>query len=114
MSAQKNDVGFVFGWRHEHRMRNSFDLKRARGLRLVGWRGRRTGTGRGAGALSGDGDEPLRVGGPMPSAAHAAVTLAVPAAAGGEIGFGIGGNERRNQRPTEEHQQRDGDGAAHL
>jgi hypothetical protein len=46
--------------------------------------------------------------------AHPAVALTFSAAAGGQIRAGIYGDERRNQRPTEEHQQRDGDGAAHC
>jgi hypothetical protein len=45
--------------------------------------------------------------------AHSAVAFAYYAAADGQIRAGINGEERRNQRPTEEHHQRDGDGAAH-
>jgi hypothetical protein len=45
--------------------------------------------------------------------AHPAVAFAFSAAAGGQIRAGINGDERRNQRPTEEHHQRDCNGAAH-
>jgi hypothetical protein len=44
---------------------------------------------------------------------HHAVMLAVSAAASGQIRVGIGGQQRRNQRATEEDHQRDCDSAAH-
>jgi hypothetical protein len=45
--------------------------------------------------------------------AHAAMMLAMTAATGGKAGLGVWGNEGRDQHPTEDHQQRECDRAAH-
>jgi len=44
---------------------------------------------------------------------HHAVVLAVPAAAGGKTGLGVGRKERRDQHPAEQGEERDCDGAPH-
>lgn len=49
---------------------------------------------------------------PVPPA-HAAMLAVLAAATGGVICLSVQDKHRRNQRPTEEHHQRDGDGAAH-
>jgi len=55
----------------------------------------------------------LLISGALPHPMHHAVMLAVSAAASGQIRVGIGGQQRRNQRATEEDHQRDCDSAAH-
>ena len=115
MVAEERDAGTNLALRRARRKEDNPGIKRGCGLRLVCWGINRAGARWAAGALFGDSRKALLIAGPLSRPVHPAraVMLAVSAAAGREIRFGIGGGERRNQRPTEEQHQRNCDGAAH-
>ena len=115
MVAEERDAGTNLALRRARRMEDNPGMERGCGFRLVCWGINRAGARWAAGALFGDSRKALLIAGPLSRPVHPAhaVMLAFSAAAGGKIRLRIRGDERRNQRPTEEHHQRDGDGAAH-
>lgn len=113
MAVEKRDSGMSLSPRRVCKMEDSLGIECAGGFRLISWRIDRGGAGRTAGAFCGDGGKALLMAAAVSPFAHPAVAFALSAAAGGQIRVSINGDERRNQRPTEEHQQRDCNGAAH-
>ncbi len=80
---------------------------------LEGWPMNSRGGGRLAGALLGEGRKPFLAAAILRHAAHHAMVLAVPAAAGREIRVGIRGKQRRHRQQAEQEQQRKCNRAAH-
>jgi hypothetical protein len=113
MPAEKAKLVAGFGLRNASRMADNLGAELLRGFRIVGWRIYRTGAGRETGALFRDGREAFPLAAEPLHGAHHAVMLAVPAAAWGQIGVGIGAKEGRNQHAAEDHRQRKCDYAAH-
>jgi len=113
MTAEEQDLQAGCGLRRARGMEGIPVLKGNGGFLLVSRGMRRAGASRAARALFRDGSKTLLLAVALPHPAHHAMMPAVSATAGGQIGVVSGSGERRNQRPIEEHQQRDGEGAAH-
>ena len=113
MAAKRGNAVKRLSLRRNRRMANSVRIELLPSFSLVSWRINRASACREARALLRDGREAILTAATPFHHAHHAVMLAVSAAARREICVGVGDNERRDQRPTEEHHQRDGDGAAH-
>jgi len=115
VTAEKCYPGMRFTLRHARRMKDNLGIELLFGFRLVSGRMNRASARRAARALFGDSRKSFLIARLLTRPVHPAhaVMLAFSAAAGGKIRLRIRGDERRNQRPTEEHHQRDGDGAAH-
>jgi hypothetical protein len=116
MAAEKRYAGTSLALRRAPRIKDNHGIEPLCGFGLIGRRISGAGARRAARALFGDGCEtsliaavPRRL---MPRA-HTAVALSLSATASKVICVRIDGEQRRNQRPTEEHHQRNGDGAAH-
>jgi hypothetical protein len=117
MTAEKLDAGMGLDLRRARRMRDNRGIEPFRGFRLVSQRMKVAGTHRRARALFTDSRKALLIAGLLSRPvhpAHAAMLAFSAAATGGMLCLRIDSNERRNQRPTEEHHQRYGDGAAHC
>jgi hypothetical protein len=113
MAAEKDMSVTELGLRSAHRMVDDLGVELLRGLRIVDRRVNRTSAGREAGAFFRYGREAFPLAAELLHGAHHAVMLAVPAAAWGQIGVGIGAKEGRDQHPAEDHRQRKCGYAAH-
>ena len=116
MAAEKRNAGLSLALRRAHRIEDNLGIEPLFSFRLVDRRTNRAGAGRRARAFFGDCRKALLIVGLLRRPvhlAHAAMLAILAAATGAMIRLRVQGKQRRNQRPTEEHHQRDGDGAAH-
>jgi hypothetical protein len=113
MAAVKGDAEKGIRLRDAGGMEADLGVVALPGFRRKSGRMSRAGACRLVRALFGDGRKAFLIAGIPAHHAHRAMVLAVAAAAGGETGLGVRGKEGRNQHPTEDHQQRDCDCAAH-
>ena len=100
--------------RRNRRMANDIRGELSLGFRLEDWRINSTGADRKTRTLLRDRREALLAAAALLHHAHHAVMLAVPSAARWEIYVSVGGKERRDQRPAEQHHQRKCNYAPHC
>jgi hypothetical protein len=117
MTAEKLDAGMGLALRRARRVKDNNSIEDADTFRFIGGRINGAYARRAARALFTDSRKALLIAGLLSRPvhpAHAAMLAFSAAATGGMLCLRIDSNERRNQRPTEEHHQRYGDGAAHC
>lgn len=113
MAAQKRDSETGRGLRCIHRMESYFGVEplpsHGHVLRSMNGAGNR----RQARAFFRNRCEAFLIAAGLAHPAHGAVMLAVPATAGGKACIGVPGEQRRDQHPAEDHQQRMCNRSAH-
>lgn len=105
MAAEKGNAALRLGLRGAGGMADNLGIEALPSLGRKRGRMSRRGAGRLARALFADGGEACLIGGGPLHPSHAAMMLAIAAAAGGKSGLGVRGKKGRDQHPTEEHQQ---------
>ena len=113
MAAQKRDSETGRGLRRTRRMKSYFSVEPLPSLGHELRSMNSAGDCRQARAFFGNRCEAFLVAAGLAHRAHGAVMLAVPATAGGKACIGVRGEQRRDQHPAEDHQQRLCNRAAH-
>jgi hypothetical protein len=117
MAAEKCNAGMGLALGRVRRMKDNNSVEDAGTFHFIGGRINGAGARRAARALFTDSRKALLIAGLLSRPvhpAHAAMLAVSATATGGMLCLRIDSDERRNQRPTEEHHQRDGDQAAHC